>query len=85
MAKDKSQTDDYLAPLKRLLLGVLVLCLIGLFLLWRIDSPRVERFRAAVVDRVVPSFDWAMAPVTATVPAGPAAARSTTGPRRSGR
>jgi rod shape-determining protein MreC len=38
-----------------------------LFLVWRIDSPRVERFRAAVVDRVVPSFDWAMAPVTATV------------------
>jgi rod shape-determining protein MreC len=67
VAKDKSQADDYLAPLKRLLLGVLVLCLIGLFLLWRIDSPRVERFRAAVVDRVVPSFDWAMAPVTATV------------------
>jgi rod shape-determining protein MreC len=67
VAKDKSQADDYLAPLKRLLVGVLVLCLIGLFLLWRIDSPRVERFRAAVVDRVVPSFDWAMAPVTASV------------------
>ncbi|OZB17346.1 MAG: rod shape-determining protein MreC [Rhodobacterales bacterium 34-62-10] len=67
MAKDRSQADDYLGPLKRLLVGVLVLCLIGLFLVWRIDSPRVERFRAAVVDRVVPSFDWAMAPVTATV------------------
>ena len=67
MAKDRSQADDYLAPLKRLLVGVLVLCLIGLFLLWRIDSPRVERFRAAVVDRVVPSFDWAMAPVKGTV------------------
>ncbi|MEM7724732.1 MAG: rod shape-determining protein MreC, partial [Pseudomonadota bacterium] len=34
---------------------------------WRIDSPRVERFRAQVVDTVVPNFDWAMAPVTATV------------------
>ena len=67
MAKDRSQADDFLAPLKRLLVGVLILCLIGLFLIWRIDSPRVERFRAAVVDRVVPSFDWAMAPVTATV------------------
>ncbi|MFP5508121.1 MAG: rod shape-determining protein MreC [Alphaproteobacteria bacterium] len=67
MAKDRSQADDFLAPLKRLLVGVLVLCLVGLFLVWRIDSPRVERFRAAVVDRVVPSFDWAMAPVTATV------------------
>ncbi len=44
-------------------MGILVLCLLGLFLLWRIDSPRVERFRAQVVDRVMPSFDWAMAPV----------------------
>lgn len=67
MAKDRSQADDFLGPLKRLLVGVLILCLVGLFLVWRIDSPRVERFRAAVVDQVVPSFDWAMAPVTASV------------------
>ncbi len=67
MARDRSQGDDYLAPLKRLLVGLMVLCLIGLFLLWRIDSPRVERFRAAVVDRVVPNVDWMMAPVTGTV------------------
>ena len=67
MAKDRAQSEDYTGPLKRLMLGVLLLCLLGLFLLWRIDSPRVERFRAQVVDRVVPNFDWAMAPVTATV------------------
>ncbi|MEC7964215.1 MAG: rod shape-determining protein MreC [Pseudomonadota bacterium] len=67
MAKDRSQSEDYLGPLKRLLTGVLILCLIGLFILWRIDSPRVERFRAQVVDKVVPSFDWAMAPVTGMV------------------
>jgi len=30
-------------------------------------SPRVERFRLAVIDRVVPSFDWAMVPVTGTI------------------
>ena len=41
-----------------------MLCLLGIFLLWRIDSPRVERFRAQVVDTVVPNVDWAMAPVT---------------------
>ncbi len=40
------------------------MCLLGIFLLWRIDSPRVERFRAALVDAVVPSFDWALLPVT---------------------
>ncbi|MCZ7677091.1 MAG: rod shape-determining protein MreC [Roseovarius sp.] len=67
MARERPQDSNYSGPLKRLLAGVLVLCLIGLFVLWRIDSPRVERFRAQVVDAVVPSFDWAMAPVTATV------------------
>jgi rod shape-determining protein MreC len=40
----------------------LVLC-IGLFLLWRIDSPRAERFRAMLVDRFVPSMEWALVPV----------------------
>ncbi|WP_146345976.1 rod shape-determining protein MreC [Falsiphaeobacter marinintestinus] len=64
MAKDRSQREDYTTPLRRLILGILVLCLLGVFLIWRIDSPRVERFRAQVVDRVVPSMDWAMAPVT---------------------
>jgi len=39
----------------------------GTFLIWRIDNPRVERFRAAVIDRVVPSFDWALAPVTGVI------------------
>ncbi|UMA64055.1 rod shape-determining protein MreC [Roseivivax marinus] len=66
MARDRS-TEDYAGPLKRLLLAVLILCLIALLLIWRIDSPRVERFRAQVVDAVVPRMDWAMAPVAATV------------------
>jgi rod shape-determining protein MreC len=39
-------------------------CLIALTIVWRIDNPRVERMRAAVVDRVVPNMEWAMAPVT---------------------
>ncbi|WP_127112714.1 rod shape-determining protein MreC [Shimia sediminis] len=67
MAKDRNQGDDYIGPLKRLLLATLLLCLFAIFLVWRIDSPRVERFRAQVVDRVVPSMDWAMAPVTGAI------------------
>jgi len=51
-------------PIRRILIGLLVLLLFATFLLWRIDSPRVERFRAQLVDRVVPSFDWALVPVT---------------------
>lgn len=66
MARDRNG-EIYTGPLRRLLLAVLVLCLLGLFLVWRIDSPRVERFRAQVIDTVLPSFDWAMAPVTASV------------------
>ncbi|MGD9293443.1 MAG: rod shape-determining protein MreC [Roseobacter sp.] len=65
MAKDK--TNDFTGPLGRLLIGVLVLCLLGVFMLWRIDSPRVERFRAHVTDKFVPSLTWAMAPVTGTI------------------
>lgn len=63
MANDRN-TEDYFGPIRRLLVGILVFALLGIFLVWRIDSPRVERFRLAVIDRVVPSFDWAIAPVT---------------------
>lgn len=64
MAHEPLRSEDFAGPLKRLMLVVLVLVLIAVFILWRIDSPRVERFRTAVIDRVVPNFDWVMAPVT---------------------
>ena len=64
MARDRGQSEEYTRPIRRILVGILVLFLIGLFLLWRIDSPRVERLRANLVDKVVPSFEWALVPVT---------------------
>jgi len=64
VARDRNQRDDFVSPVRRLLVGVLVLFMLGTFLIWRIDNPRVERFRMMVIDTVVPSFDWAMAPVT---------------------
>jgi len=67
LARDRAQSVDYAGPLKRLLTFVLILVLAAVFVVWRIDSPRVERFRAAVTDKIVPNFDWAMAPVTGTV------------------
>jgi rod shape-determining protein MreC len=64
VARDRNN-EDYIGPIRRLLVGMLVLGLLGLFMIWRIDSPRVERFRANAIDAVMPSFAWAMAPITA--------------------
>jgi len=63
MARDGNDAA-YSRPVRRLLVTVLVLCLVALVLVWRIDNPRMERMRAAIVDRVVPNMDWALAPVT---------------------
>ena len=64
MARNRISPEEFTRPIRRILVGLLVLLLLAIFLIWRIDSPRVERFRTALIDRVVPSMDWAMAPVT---------------------
>jgi rod shape-determining protein MreC len=64
VAKTRTGPEEFSRPIRRILVGLLILLLMSVFLLWRIDSPRVERFRAALIDRVVPSFDWALLPVT---------------------
>ncbi len=66
MARNTTDPEEFHRPLRRVLIALLTLVLLGLFALWRIDSPRVERFRAALLDRVIPSFDWALVPVTKT-------------------
>ena len=66
MAKTRTDIQEFSRPLRRILVVLLVALLFAIFLLWRIDSPRVERFRAALLDRVIPSFDWALVPVTKT-------------------
>ncbi|GGE48170.1 rod shape-determining protein MreC [Actibacterium pelagium] len=63
MAINRNEQSDYGRPIRRIVFGVLLFVCFALFLLWRIDSPRVERLRAALVDRFVPSFDWVLLPV----------------------
>lgn len=65
MAKDRD--EDYAGPLRRIGISVLALVLAFTFLVWRIDSPRIERLRSAFIDRFVPTFDWAMVPVTSAL------------------
>ncbi|WBU61025.1 rod shape-determining protein MreC [Paracoccus albus] len=55
---------DFATPVRRILIGLLGLFLLALFLFWRIDSPRAEAMRSDFIDRFVPSFEWAMTPVT---------------------
>jgi len=64
VASDAERSDDHFRPVRRILVGVLVLCLVALFMLWRIDGPRVERLRAALVDATLPRLEWALTPVT---------------------
>lgn len=65
MARHRNEDDIYFKPIRRVLIGCLFVGLLGLFLLWRIDSPRVEQIRMSIIERVVPTLDWAMAPITA--------------------
>lgn len=70
MARHRYEEETHFKPIRRVLIGSLVVVLLGIFLLWRIDSPRVERLRAQIVERVVPGFDWVMAPVTSLIRMG---------------
>lgn len=67
MATHRRSSDDFVTPVRRILVGILVVALFAVFLVWRIDSPRVERFRAQVVDALVPNMEWALVPVTKAV------------------
>ena len=56
-----------MAPLRRLITALLLVSLFCLFVLWRIDGPRVEKFRVLVIDTFVPSFEWMLLPMTSVV------------------
>ena len=67
MARDRNTPDRYSTALGRLMLGALIVMLLGLFLLWRIDNPRIERLRMEITDRVIPNFSAVTAPLTSAV------------------
>ena len=64
MAGQSKNTDGYSTVAYRLLMGLLVTLLVGLFLFWRIDSPRVEQVRMNIIDKVIPNFSWLGLPFT---------------------
>jgi rod shape-determining protein MreC len=64
VAQNQNDDGNYGIFVRRLLIAVTVTLLFALILIWRIDNPRVERMRAAVVEAIVPNFEWALVPVT---------------------
>lgn len=63
MARDRHSDQDYGRSIRRVLTGVLVLFLLAIFVIWRVDNPRMEQVRMTLIDKLVPSFDWALVPV----------------------
>ncbi len=58
------QTGNAWRAVRRLIVGLTLFLFFSLFILWRVDNPRVERFRMALVDRFVPNMEWMLVPVT---------------------
>ena len=67
MARDQNTSDQYSTALARLVLAAMIVMLLAIFLLWRIDNPRIEKMRMAIIDVVAPNFAWVAIPVTGTV------------------
>lgn len=66
MANGREAEPNFGRSLRRLGLGLMLLLLVACFLVWRIDNPRAERVRMAILDRVIPSTDWMMKPIART-------------------
>ena len=67
MAGPNPKQVDTLAPIRYLATGIIVFSLVTLFVIWRVDNPRVEKIRAEVIDAILPKFEWVMAPATALI------------------
>lgn len=63
MAIGQDDVSGMWRSLRRVLVAGLCLLFLGLFILWRIDNPRVEALRMSLMDRLLPSFEWSLNPV----------------------
>jgi rod shape-determining protein MreC len=64
LATPNNDDVNFTGSLARIGAAIFLVVTLALFLLWRIDNPRAERIRIALIDRVVPNMDWMMAPVS---------------------
>ncbi len=64
MANGSDKAPNLWRATRRVVVVCVSLLLLGIFILWRIDNPRVESLRMALIDRFVPSFNWTLNPIT---------------------
>ena len=67
MVRPNPNEADTLAPFRYLATGIIVFLLVALFVIWRLDNPRIEKLRAEVIDAILPKFEWVMAPATGLI------------------
>ncbi|WP_118135319.1 rod shape-determining protein MreC [Oceanicella sp. SM1341] len=67
MASNRETVPSFGRTFRQILLAVLAAVCVALFALWRIDSPRVERLRMALIDTVAPSIEWSSTPFAGLV------------------
>lgn len=63
MAGNKDNDLEFGRSIRRVMLGLTLFFLFLIFLFWRIDNPRAEQFRIALLDKVIPNIEWAMVPI----------------------
>ena len=62
---DKKHDDGkFTRPLAFIGIAAIIIISFSFFILWRIDNPRAELIRIAVIDKIVPNLDWAITPAT---------------------
>ena len=62
---DKKHDDGkFIRPLAFKGIAAIIIISFSFFILWRIDNPRAELIRIAVIDKIVPNLDWAITPAT---------------------
>lgn len=65
MANGQDDARGMWAALRRVLFLSLCVLFLALFVLWRVDNPRIANLRMSLMDRLLPSFEWSINPVTA--------------------
>jgi rod shape-determining protein MreC len=62
LAAQSDFSPDYWRTIRRIGIVGLSVVLIAIYGLWRIDNPRAERMRMALIDRLAPVIEWTATP-----------------------